>query len=144
MRTATPTTAYRAALGLALFASLSLIWLGLGVGIIGADGDRTNLLYGGVLLVGLSGAFIVRLRAAGMARTMVAMAVTQAAIAVMAVLAGWGMPWSPPAEVLTLNAGFIALFLGAAWLFQRGARGRFQPAASDTMLRTGEGSGSLR
>lgn len=121
MRTASPSTAYRAALGLAVFASFSLVWLGLGVGIIGGDGDRANLLYGGVLLVGLAGAFIVRLRAAGMARTLVAMAFTQAAIAVTAVLAGWGLPWSPPAEVLLLNAGFIALFLGSAWLFQRGA-----------------------
>ncbi|MCP3166442.1 hypothetical protein [Myxococcus qinghaiensis] len=118
MRTMTPSTAYRAALGITLFASLSLVWLSLGVGIIGADGDRTNLLYGGVLLVGLSGAFIVRLDAAGMARTLVAMAFTQAAIAVVAVLSGWGMPWSPPVEILTLNAGFIALFLAAAWLFQ--------------------------
>ena len=42
-----------------------------------------------VLLVGLAGAFIVRLRAAGMARTLIAMAFTQGAIAV---LAGWGMP----------------------------------------------------
>lgn len=123
MRTAPPNTAYRAALALALFASFALVWLGLGVGIIGADGDRTNLLYGGVLLVGISGAFIVRLRAAGMARTLVAMAFTQAAIAITAVLSGWGMPWSPPAEILVLNAGFIAMFLGSAWLFRRGARG---------------------
>ncbi|MFP2903492.1 hypothetical protein ACLESD_00130 [Pyxidicoccus sp. 3LFB2] len=144
MRTVTPTTAYRAALGLALFASLSLIWLSLGVGIIGADGDRTNMLYGGVVLVGLSGAFIVRLRAAGMARTLVAMAFTQAAIALLAVLAGWGMPWSPPLEILTLNAGFIAMFLAAAWLFQQGARGRREAAASDAMLRTETGPGSVR
>jgi hypothetical protein len=122
MRTASPSTAYRTALGLALFASLSLVWLSLGVGIIGADGDRTNLLYGAVLLVGLAGAFIVRLHAPGMARTLVAMAITQAAIAMLAVLAGWGLPWSPPAEVLTLNAGFVALFLGSAWLFRRHAR----------------------
>jgi hypothetical protein len=139
MRTAPPNTAYRAALGLALFASLSLIWLSLGVGIIGADGDRTNMLYGGVLLVGISGAFIVRLRAAGMARTLVAMACTQAAIAVTAVLAGWGMPWSPPAELLVLNAGFVAMFLGSAWLFQHGAHGRRKPGPSSTTLRTEEG-----
>lgn len=139
MRTAPPNTAYRAALGLALFASLSLIWLGLGVGIIGADGDRTNLLYGGVLLVGIAGAFIVRLRAAGMARTLVAMACAQAAIAVIAVLAGWGMPWSPPAELLVLNAGFVAMFLGSAWLFQRGVRGRLKPGAPDAMPRPEEG-----
>jgi hypothetical protein len=52
-----------------------------------------------------------------------ATAFTQAAIAVIAVLAGWGLPWSPPVEILALNAGFVALFLGAAWLFQRGAHG---------------------
>ncbi|NTX41631.1 hypothetical protein HUA78_45095 [Myxococcus sp. CA033] len=126
MRTAPPSIAYRAAIGLALFASLILVWLSLGVGIIGADGDRTNLVYGGVLLVGLAGAFVVRLRAAGMARTLVAMAFTQAVIAGVAVLAGWGMPWSPPVELLTLNAGFIAMFLGSAWLFQRGAHGRLE------------------
>ncbi|MFY2558329.1 hypothetical protein ACN469_11915 [Corallococcus terminator] len=139
MRTATPNTSYRAALCLALFASLSLVWLSLGVGIIGADGDRTNLLYGGVLLVGISGAFIVRLRAAGMARTLVAMAFTQAAIALLAVLTGWGLPWSPPAEILVLNAGFVALFLGAAWLFKRGARGQRESVSSDAMLKAQEG-----
>jgi hypothetical protein len=138
MRTASPSTAYRAALGLAFFASLSLIWLSLGVGIIGADGDRTNMLYGGVILVGLSGAFIVRLEAAGMARTMVAMAFTQAAIAVLAVLAGWGMPWSPPLEILVLNGIFVAMFLGSAWLFQRGAHGRPGMESSGARPRTGD------
>jgi hypothetical protein len=144
MRTTNPNTAYRVALGLALFASLILIWLSLGVGIIGADGDRTNLLYGGVLLVGLAGAFIVRLQAAGMARTLVAMAITQAAIALVAVLAGWGLPWSPPAEVLALNAIFVALFLGSAWLFQRGAPGRAEPASPDARLQTDREPGPLR
>ncbi|MCY1023405.1 hypothetical protein [Pyxidicoccus sp. MSG2] len=27
-------------------------------------------------------------------------------------------------ELLALNAGFVALFLGSAWLLQRGAHGR--------------------
>ena len=40
-------------------------------------------------------------------------------------------PWSPPVELLTLNAGFVAMFLGSAWLFRRGAHGRLEPAASD-------------
>jgi hypothetical protein len=34
-------------------------------------------------------------------------------------------------ELLVLNAGFVALFLGSACLFQRGAHGRLEPAASD-------------
>ncbi|MFY1825955.1 hypothetical protein ACN47A_08590 [Myxococcus fulvus] len=127
MRISTPSTSYRAAVGLALFAVSCLVWLSLGVGIIGADGARVNLLYGGVVLIGVAGAFIARLRAAGMARTLVAMAITQAVIGLVAVLSGWGLPWSPPAEVLGLTAGFVSLFLGAAWLFQRGMGG---PAAT--------------
>ncbi|MBZ4410964.1 hypothetical protein OWM54_07990 [Myxococcus sp. MISCRS1] len=119
-----PRTSYRAAVGLSLFAVSCLVWLSLGVGIIGSDGARVNLLHGGVVLIGVAGCFITRLRAAGMARTLVAMAVTQAVIGLVAVLAGWGLPWSPPAEVLGLTAGFVSLFLGAAWLFQRGAGGR--------------------
>jgi hypothetical protein len=144
MRTATR-PAHWAALGLALalFASFSLVWLGLGLGIIGADGARINVIYGAVLLVGAAGAALARLRPGGMARTLVAMAVTQAVIAVTAVLAGWGMPWSPPAEVLGLNAGFVALFLGSAWLFRRGARAGGQPASAGPRLETG-GAGSVR
>lgn len=134
MPTASPATAYRAALALALFTCFALVWTGLGVGIIGADGARANLLYGAVLLVGLSGAFVARLQADGLARTLVAMALTQGAIALLAVRAGWGMPHSPPAEVLGANAGFVALFLAAAWLFRRAARGQGRTAPSGAVL----------
>lgn len=102
--------------------------MGAGIGIIGADGDPKNVVYAAVLLVGIGGALIARLQAAGMARTLVAMAVTQAVIALVSVVAGWGMPYSPPAELLIFNGGFIGLFLGSAWLFQRSARGSQGPS----------------
>src|SRR5688572_18939589 len=50
--------AYRSAIGLALAAACMLVWLSLGVGIIGADGDPANLMYFGVLAVGIIGALI--------------------------------------------------------------------------------------
>lgn len=122
MRTSTDRTAYRSAMGLALAAAFILIWLSLGVGIIGSDGDPANLMYFGVLAVGILGAIVARLQAAGMARALFATALAQGVVAAIALIAGLGLPWSGPAEILVLNAFFIALFAGSAWLFRLAAR----------------------
>ena len=114
-------TAYRTAIGVALAASLMLIWLSLGVGIIGQDGDPANVMYFGVLTVGIVGAIIARFQPRGMARALVAMALAQALVTVIALGAGLGLPWSGPAEIVLLNGFFIALFVGSAWLFRRSA-----------------------
>ena len=47
---------YRFAACVALVATLLLIWLSLGVGIIGADGGPANRMYFGVVAVGIVGA----------------------------------------------------------------------------------------
>ena len=60
--------AYRLAVGVALAAAFILVWLSLGVGIIGADGDPANMVYFGVLAVGIIGAIIARFQPHGMAR----------------------------------------------------------------------------
>lgn len=117
-------TAYRLASGLALGSALILIWLSLGVGIIGKDGDLANMMYFGVLAVGIVGAISARGRAQGMARALVAMAVAQALVAAIALGAGLGLPWSGPAEILALNAFFVGSFLASAWLFRRAAQTR--------------------
>jgi hypothetical protein len=114
---------YRFAIGVALAAAFILIWLSLGVGIIGKDGDPANLMYFGVLAVEIIGAIIARLQPHGMARALFATAFAQALVAVIALIAGLGLPWSGPAEILGLNGFFIALFAGSAWLFRRAARG---------------------
>jgi hypothetical protein len=119
-------TAYRAAAGLALAAALMLIWLSLGVGIIGRDGDPANAMYFGVIAVGLIGAIIARFRSQGMAWTLLAMALVQALVTAIALIARLGLPYSGPAEILGLNGFFIALFAASAWLFQRAARGRLE------------------
>ena len=123
MRTRINSTAYRSAIGVALAAAFILIWLSLGVGIIGKDGDPANLMYFGVLAVEIIGAIIARLQPHGMARALFATAFAQALVAVIALSAGLGLPWSGPAEILGLNGLFIVLFAGSAWLFQRAARG---------------------
>ncbi|NNF66892.1 MAG: hypothetical protein HKM98_05235, partial [Gammaproteobacteria bacterium] len=59
---------YRWASGLALLAAFLLTWLSLGVGIIGKDGDPANLMYAGVLAVGIFGVLMSRGEARGMTR----------------------------------------------------------------------------
>jgi hypothetical protein len=113
---------YRLAFSLAVAASLILIWLSLGVGIIGADGDPANLMYFAVIAVGVAGAFIARFQAQGMYRVLIAMALIQAVIAIIALAARLGHPWSGPLELSLLNGFFVTLFAGSAWLFRRAAQ----------------------
>lgn len=117
-------TSYRLALGVATLAALMLVWLSLGVGIIGQDGDRANAMYFGVIAIGLVGALVARFRSGGMARALIAMAVAQAAVALIALVGGLGRPYSGPLELTLLNGFFVAMFGGSAWLFRRAALGR--------------------
>lgn len=117
-------TEYRFAVGVALAAAFLLVWLSLGVGIIGKDGDPANVMYFGVLAVGITGALIAGFQAGGMARALFATALAQALVGAIALIAGLGSPWSGPLEILGLTGMFVALFLGSAWLFRRAARGR--------------------
>jgi hypothetical protein len=117
-------TAYRSAISVALMATLLLIWMSLGVGIIGEDGDPANRMYAAVPAVGVLGATLARLRPLGMARTLIAMALAQAVVAAVALIGRLGRPWSGPAELVALNGFFIAVFTWAAWLFRRAATWR--------------------
>jgi hypothetical protein len=116
--------AYRAAVGVALAAALLLVWINLAVGIIGTEDNPANLMYIGVLAVGIIGAVVARLQPHGMARALFAAALAQAVVAAIALIARLGLPWSGPAEIIGLNGFFMALFAGSAWLFRRAARGR--------------------
>jgi hypothetical protein len=118
----TANRAYQLAVCVALGASLMLVWLSLGVGIIGADGDPANIMYFGVIAVGIAGALIARFRPSGMARALIAMAIAQALVAAVALIAQLGLPWSGPAEIILLNGFFVVVFAGAAWLFMQSAR----------------------
>ena len=119
----TDNNAYRAAVGVALAAAFILVWMNLAVGIIGTEDDPANLMHGGVVAVGIIGAIIARGQPPGMARVIIAMALAQASVAAIAVIAGKHQsPISSAAEILGLNGIFIVLFLGSAWLFRRAAR----------------------
>jgi hypothetical protein len=119
MKTLSKKSAYRLGLSVALVAAVLLIWLSLGVGIIGKDGDPSNAMYFGVLLAGGIVAAVTRFRPEGMMRAMMAIVIAQGLVTAIAVLGGLGRPWSGPAELLLLNGFFMTLFAGAAWLFRR-------------------------
>jgi hypothetical protein len=123
--------AYRVAVGVALAAALLLVWMNLAVGLIGSEDNPANLMYGGVLAVGIIGALIARFQSYGMARALFATALAQALVAVIAVIAGLGSPWSGPIEILLLNGFFVALFVGSALLFRRASvtGSKLEPAA---------------
>lgn len=113
---------YKAAAGLALASGLFLIWSNLAVGLIGNEDEPANLMYFAVIAVGIVGAFFARFRPLGMARAMFAMALTQAFIAVIALLAGMDQyPESSVVEIIKVNMFFVALFGFSALLFRHAA-----------------------
>jgi len=119
----TGNVAYRAAVGTALATALILIWMNLTVGIIGTEDNPANLMHGGVLVVGLVGAIVVRFQPRGMACTLMAMALTQSLVGGIALIAGLGSTgptW--PANILGLTGLFAALWLISAMLFWTAAR----------------------
>lgn len=124
MLTLSNKTAYRLAIAGSLLAVIFLVWLSLGVGIIGADGDPANLMYFVVVAIGVIGAIITRLKSSGMARVLLAMAYVQALITAIAMFAKLGLPYSGPLEILLLNGFFVVAFVVAAWLFRRAASGQ--------------------
>ena len=124
------TAVYRAAVGGGVGAAFLLTWVNLAVGIIGEPDERANVLYLGVPAVGIIGALIARLEPRGMARALVATALTQALIAAIAVIRGWGGPSTGPLEIAALNGMFVALFAGSAWLFRLAARAHPPPGAA--------------
>ena len=120
---ASGTWSYRIGAGLAVLASVLLLWINGAVGIIGSEDHPANLLYLGVILAAFVGGVVSRFRADGLSRSMVVAAVVQVVIGVVAVLRGWGQGsenWPQPVIVLSLVFGLI--WLASAALFRRAAR----------------------
>ena len=116
------TDSYRFATVLALATAFILVWLIGAVGVIGAEGDPFDLMYFGVLVVGIIGAISARLQPYGMARALFAMAFAQVLVTLVALIAGKHQSSvSSVPEILILNGFFIALFFGSARLFGNAA-----------------------
>ena len=129
------TRAYRSAIGLALAGAFILVWVNLAVGIIGDSDNLANLMYVGVLAIGIIGAILARFQPYGMARALFAVALAQALVTMIVLIGGLGVPGKPVSGViLILNGFFIVLWLGSAMLFRKAAR---------EQTRRGRGAGRL-
>jgi hypothetical protein len=106
---------YRLAAGIAIVTAFLTVWVNLAVGMLGSEGNPANLLFGGVLLVGLLGVIFAMFKPAGMARAMQATALAQAASALYALFGGY-------AEVTLHIAFFVLPWLLSAQLFRKAAR----------------------
>ncbi len=126
----TGSRAYRAAIGVALAATFLLVWVNGAVGVLGSEDNPANLMYGGVLAVGIIGAITAQLRPHRMARALVATATAQTLVALIALLGLSGSTEHIRPEDVLLGTGFFAmLWLTSAWLFHKAA-GEREPADS--------------
>ncbi len=106
---------YRTAVGIAVGTALFLVWANLAVGIIGNENNPANLMYYGVLAVGIIGAVLARFQPRGMALALVATAVAQTLVTVIALIAGL----TDSMGTLLITAIFLVLWLASAWLFRK-------------------------
>jgi hypothetical protein len=117
--------AYKAGVAVAVVAGLLLTWINAAVGIIGDD-EAVNLIYFGVLAVGLIGAYIGRFEPQGMARASFAAAIAQMLVPLIVLMIPnmRGVLMEPPGlfGVIVLNAIFAILFVGAGLLFRKAAQ----------------------
>jgi hypothetical protein len=113
---------YRIAIGVAVLAALLLVWVNLAVGIVGSEDNPVNVLYMGVLAVGIIGATAARLAPRGMANTLFAMAAAQVLIGAIAIAFGWGAPEDNAWQIVGVSGFFVTLFVVPALLFRHAAR----------------------
>ena len=107
-------SAYRLGFALAILLGFLLVWINLAVGIIGGEDNMANAVFAGVLLVGAIGALLGQLRAAGMARAMVATGIAQ-------LLAGGYALALGSMEGGILSGAFAAMWFTSAALFRKAA-----------------------
>ena len=120
----TSNTSYRAAVGIAIATAFLTVWVNVAVGMLGSEDNPANLLFGGVLAVGLIGAVISRFRSQGMACAMEAAAITQAAMTLYALFGGH-------AEVVLHVGFFIIPWVLSGQLFRKAAREQVAAGTAD-------------
>lgn len=107
--------AYVVAAGIAVAAAFLMTWANLAVGIIGNENNPANLMFFGVIGLGLVGALLARLKPQGMARAMYVTAAAQIAVSVITLAIGEGY-------IFVFTGVFVAIWLIAAQLFQKAAQ----------------------
>ena len=113
-------SAYVLAAGMAIATAFMMTWINLAVGIIGDEGNPANLMFFGVLVVGLLAVAFSRLRPLGMARAMEVTALAQVLVSLITLAIGEGY-------IFVLTGCFVAMWLVSAQLFRKAAREQTGP-----------------
>lgn len=114
--------AYRAGVVAAVGGAFLLVWINLAVGILGSEDNPANAMYVAVPATGAIGAVLSRMRARGLAWTLLAMAAVQALVPVIAAALGGLGPATPVGEAAGVTVFFATPWLMAAALFRLAAR----------------------
>jgi len=115
-------TAYRFAVAVAVGAAILLVW-GMGaLGVVGVEGDPADLMFFGVLAIGIGGSIVARLQPEGMVRAMLVTAGATALVGVIALMLGkHEAEYSSVLEISGLTGMFATLFVASALLFRAAA-----------------------
>jgi len=116
---------YRIAVGFTVFSALLLVWVNLAVGIVGSEDNPFNVLYFGVLFVGIIGSLFVRFQAKGMIYVLGVASLVIVGITIAAFIQGFHQaPQGSVYQLLGVNAFFIMLFLICAVTFYHASKNR--------------------
>ena len=107
--------AYRMAAGIGLAGIFLMVWINGAAGIVANENQPANLMLFAVVLVGMTGALVARLRPHGMVYAMMAMAAAQTVIAAIVLAMGLDL------KALPLCLFFAGLWLFSALLFRKAA-----------------------
>lgn len=109
---------YKSAVAIGLLGGFLLLWVNGAVGIIGSEDNPINMMYFGVLLIGLIGAFWMHFKARGLAYTLLTVAVAQMIVPIIALLVS-NLAFDPDVwRVFAINAFFAIIFAFSALLFR--------------------------
>jgi hypothetical protein len=110
--------AYLIAVVVALAAVFLLVWINVAVGGILGD-NPANMMYFGVLLIGLIGAVIAQLKPPGMTRAMFAMAFAILLVPAIVLIIGAPANANGIMALFGLHGVFAMLFIGSGLLFRK-------------------------
>lgn len=110
-------TSYKVAVAIGLLAGFLLIWINAAVGIIGEG--PINMLYPGMLLIGIIISFVSRLKPEGLSKAMFITAFLVALVPIIALLVGTADFTPSIVKVFILNSFFVILFIISGMFFRR-------------------------
>ncbi|MCO6473553.1 MAG: hypothetical protein J5I57_07485 [Melioribacteraceae bacterium] len=117
---------YKAGIAFGLFAGLFLIWANLAVGIIGSEDNPVNIIYYGVIGIGILGAVISRFKSRGLSLTMFVIALILLLITAIVLIYAWTQSADFRTNELMAYIGvhglFIFLFSISGVLFRQAAQ----------------------